>query len=179
MLVRALAIVACIVALSGCQADELPQSAASAAIVERSRVSMGSEVHLTAWTADEPAALAAFEAAFDEFDRLDALMSVWKPGSEIERLNAAAGEKPVPISRDTLDVLARHNLAGSRRRALLDHARATAELARRTIPAPADRRRLERLATRLRRRLAKPGGPGVTPAAGATFSATAAHPETA
>ena len=65
-----------------------------------------------------------------------------------------------------------------RRRALLDHARATAELARRTIPAPADRRRLERLATRLRRRLAHPGGPGVTPAAGTTLSATAAHPET-
>jgi FAD:protein FMN transferase len=101
---RALVIVACLAALSGCRADT-PPPAAEAALVERSRVSMGSEVHFTAWTADEPAALAAFEAAFDEFDRLDALMSVWKPGSEIERLNAAAGEKPVPISRDVLDVL--------------------------------------------------------------------------
>ena len=53
---------------------------------------MGSEVHLTAWTADERAATAAFEAVFDEFDRLDALMSVWKEGSDIERLNRAAGE---------------------------------------------------------------------------------------
>jgi thiamine biosynthesis lipoprotein len=102
---RVIAVGGCIVALSGCHADDPRQSAASPAIVERSRVSMGSEVHLTAWTADEPDALAAFEAAFDEFDRLDALMSVWKPDSEIERLNAAAGEKAVPISRDVLDVL--------------------------------------------------------------------------
>jgi thiamine biosynthesis lipoprotein len=102
---RALVVIVCLAALSGCRADTSPAPAAQAAIVERSRVSMGSEVHLTAWTSDEPAALAAFEEAFDEFDRLDALMSVWKEGSEIERLNAAAGEKPVPIGRDVLDVL--------------------------------------------------------------------------
>jgi thiamine biosynthesis lipoprotein len=101
---RALIIAACLAVLSGCGTESAPP-ATDAGIVERSRVSMGSEVHLTAWTSDEPAALAAFEAAFDEFDRLDALMSVWKEGSEIERLNHAAGEKPVPIGRDVLDVL--------------------------------------------------------------------------
>jgi len=97
------ALAGCIVVLSGCRPSTPP--AAEAAIVERSRVSMGSEVHLTAWTADESSTLAAFEAVFDEFDRLDALMSVWKPGSDVERLNAAAGDRPVPIGRDTLDVL--------------------------------------------------------------------------
>src|SRR6185436_3376158 len=98
---RALMIVACVGALSGCGKESAPP-ATDAGIVERSRVSMGSEVHLTAWTSDEPAALATFEAAFDG---LDALMSVWKEGSEIERLNHAAGEKAVPIGRDVLDVL--------------------------------------------------------------------------
>jgi thiamine biosynthesis lipoprotein len=102
---RVIAVVVCTATLSGCHADDVTQSFASAAIVERSRVSMGSEVHLTAWTADERGALTAFEEAFNEFDRLDALMSVWKPGSEVEQLNRAAGEKPVPISRDMLDVL--------------------------------------------------------------------------
>jgi uncharacterized membrane protein len=99
----------------------------------------------------------------------------------LHQIRESAAGNSVIIERllRTLDVLARHNLAGSRRRALLDHARATAELARRTIPAPADRRRLERLATRLRRRLAHPGGPSVTPAVGAKLTATAAHPETA
>jgi thiamine biosynthesis lipoprotein len=66
---------------------------------------MGSEVHLTAWTADERAATAAFEAVFDEFDRLDALMSVWKEGSDVQRLNTAAGDRPVPLSAETIEVL--------------------------------------------------------------------------
>src|SRR5688572_4204507 len=71
-----------------------------ARLIERSRVTMGSLLTLTAWTADEPAALAAFEAVFDEFDRLDALMSVWKEGSDIVRLNQAAGRMPVPVHDD-------------------------------------------------------------------------------
>jgi thiamine biosynthesis lipoprotein len=75
------------------------------ALVERSRVSMGSELRLTAWTSDEAAAAAAFEAVFAEFDRLDGLMSVWREGSEIVRLNAAAGVSPVPVSRDVREVL--------------------------------------------------------------------------
>jgi thiamine biosynthesis lipoprotein len=101
---RVLVLVACAAALGGCRADNAP-SAAQAGIVERSRVSMGSEVHLTAWTADERAATAAFEAVFDEFDRLDALMSVWKEGSDIEKLNRAAGEMPVPITSEVREVL--------------------------------------------------------------------------
>ena len=101
---RVLLLVFCAAAVGACRSNTAAP-AAQAEIVERSRVSMGSEVHLTAWTSDEPAALAAFEAAFDEFDRLDSLMSVWKPGSEVEQINAAAGEKAVQISRDVLDVL--------------------------------------------------------------------------
>ena len=91
-------------ALIGCRAESTSETA-SAGTVERSRVSMGSEVHLTAWTSDERAATAAFEAVFDEFDRLDALMSVWKEGSDIERLNRAAGETAVPVSAETREVL--------------------------------------------------------------------------
>jgi thiamine biosynthesis lipoprotein len=101
---RVLGILACAAALTACRAETAPP-AVEAAIVERSRVSMGSEVHLTAWTSDEKAATGAFEAAFDEFDRLDALMSVWKEGSELERLNRAAGEKPVPIGPEMREVL--------------------------------------------------------------------------
>ena len=66
---------------------------------------MGSELRLTAWTADEAGGLSAFDAVFAEFDRLDALMSTWRPGSDVERLNAAAGQHPVPVSSDTIAVL--------------------------------------------------------------------------
>jgi thiamine biosynthesis lipoprotein len=66
---------------------------------------MGSELRLTAWTTDETAAVSAFAAVFAEFDRLEDLMSVWREGSDIQRLDAAAGEHPVPISREVQEVL--------------------------------------------------------------------------
>jgi thiamine biosynthesis lipoprotein len=97
-------IIVSLAALSACRAGGAPH-ASPAEIIERSRVSMGSEVHLTAWTADERGVLSAFEAVFDEFDRLDALMSVWKDGSDIEKLNRAAGETPVPVGPETREVL--------------------------------------------------------------------------
>jgi thiamine biosynthesis lipoprotein len=42
---------------------------------------------------------------FGDFDRLDALMSVWKDGSDILRLNGAAGDHAVPVSVETREVL--------------------------------------------------------------------------
>lgn len=66
---------------------------------------MGSELRLTAWTADEAPALSAFDSVFGEFDRLEALMSVWRESSDIERLNRAAGEHPVPVSIEVREVL--------------------------------------------------------------------------
>lgn len=74
-------------------------------VVERARVAMGSELRLTAWTADESAAVDAFERVFAEFDRLESVMSVWREGSEVQRLNAAAGQHPVPVGPDMLRVL--------------------------------------------------------------------------
>jgi thiamine biosynthesis lipoprotein len=74
-------------------------------VIERSRESMGAEAHLSAWTADEAGARGAFEAVFGELDRLESLMSVWREGSDVVRLNEAAGRTPVHVSRDTVDVL--------------------------------------------------------------------------
>jgi len=71
----------------------------------REHVTMGSTVQVTVWTADEPGAVAASDAVFAEFDRLDRLMSVWKEGSDVQRLNMAAGDRPVPVSAETLEVL--------------------------------------------------------------------------
>ena len=66
---------------------------------------MGTEVHISAWATDEAATVTAFDKAFDEFDRLDALMSTWKDGSDILRLNAAAGNAPVAVSAEVREVL--------------------------------------------------------------------------
>jgi len=98
-------VVLCSVLLAACGGGNPPGSASGHVIVERSRVSMGSEVHLTAWTDDEPRALRAFERVFDEFDRLDRLHSVWKDGSDVLRVNAEAGHAPVKVSPETVEVL--------------------------------------------------------------------------
>jgi thiamine biosynthesis lipoprotein len=74
-------------------------------MVARAGNAMGSDLNLTAFTANEPAAQAAFDAVFREFDRLDALLSVWRPGSDVLRINAAAGDHPVAVSADTRAVL--------------------------------------------------------------------------
>lgn len=74
-------------------------------LIERIGLAMGSEVKLTAWTPDAPAAAAAFDEVLREFERLEALMSVWRDGSDVQRLNAAAGRNEVPVSTETRDVL--------------------------------------------------------------------------
>lgn len=76
-----------------------------AGLVERTFASMGSEAHLTVWTADSAGANAAFNKISREFDRLEALMSTWKDDSEIQQLNKAAGKHPVPVGRELRDVL--------------------------------------------------------------------------
>jgi thiamine biosynthesis lipoprotein len=95
----ALLSVACLVA---CGAET---SAPRARMVARAHMSMGSEVRVTAWTSDEAVAQAAIMKVFAEFDRLDALLSIWKPGSDVLRINAAAGRVAVPVNSETREVL--------------------------------------------------------------------------
>jgi len=66
---------------------------------------MGTELRVAVWTADDARAAEGADDVFREFDRLDAMMSVWKDGSDILRLNAAAGEHAVSVSPETREVL--------------------------------------------------------------------------
>ena len=105
---RVLAVVLAAAASSGCfQAPERDHTKPSKApyAVSKETVTMGSSLQLTLWTADDPRATAAIDAVFVEFTRLDQLMSVWKEGSDVLRLNAAAGREPVRVSPETLEVL--------------------------------------------------------------------------
>ncbi len=101
-LVALLTLPALIVLAASCRA---PSSAVAEHLVERAALAMGSELRLTAWTSDEPTAVDAFATVFAEFDRLDRLMSVWKPESDIVRLNAAAGRHAVPVSPEVMKAL--------------------------------------------------------------------------
>ena len=63
-------------------------------LVEATEASMGTELRISVWTSDQARAEAAFDKIFQEFDRLESLMSNWREGSEIQTLNAAAGKHP-------------------------------------------------------------------------------------
>jgi len=80
-------------------------SSPPARLIERTHQTMGTELKVSVWTADEARADVAVAAVFAEFDRLDALMSVWKDGSDMSRLNASAGGRAVPVSAETREVL--------------------------------------------------------------------------
>ncbi len=77
----------------------------AAHLVERTYTSMGTELRIMAWTADEANAGAAFEEVFREFERLEDLLSTWREGSDVQRLNAAAGKHPVPAGAELRAVL--------------------------------------------------------------------------
>ena len=87
----------CAGACAGCTATRTPTRGQP---VERRGVAMGSDLRVSAQAEDSTSARAAIDAVFAEFERLDASMSVWRSGSDVLRINAAAGEHPVVVSAD-------------------------------------------------------------------------------
>jgi thiamine biosynthesis lipoprotein len=73
--------------------------------VEYTEVHMGVPVRVVLYAADEAAAMQAARAAFDRVRALDAVMSDYRPDSELNRLSATAGEW-VPVSAELFSVLA-------------------------------------------------------------------------
>jgi FAD:protein FMN transferase len=66
--------------------------------VEASRMSMACLYAIDAYAAtDEQTLRRAVDAAFDEVDRIDRLMSHYKPESPLSRLNRDAGQQPVSV----------------------------------------------------------------------------------
>ncbi len=97
----ALAAMACAPPVS----DPASSAVAPSALIEERRLAMGSELHLRASTTDEPRVRAAFAAVFAEFERLEGLLSVWREGSDVSRLNAAVTGTAVAVDADTRAVL--------------------------------------------------------------------------
>lgn len=100
-------------AVSACS-PTVEQQAATATLIERSTVAMGSSLTVTVVSPDGESARRAIQLVFDEFATLEARLSVWKPGSDVERINTAAGKASVVVSLDTIDVLQLAMEAGDR-----------------------------------------------------------------
>jgi len=78
-------------------------------IVENGERAMGTHLAFAAFTTPENDAAkvrSAFLAAADEIRRIDALMTTWRPDSELSRVNAAAGVAPVVVAQETYDIVA-------------------------------------------------------------------------
>jgi thiamine biosynthesis lipoprotein len=70
---------------------------------------MGTEITLSAWTADERKAERVFAACYDEIRRIEILMTDWEragePESDVVKINKAAGKEAVKVSAETLEVV--------------------------------------------------------------------------
>jgi FAD:protein FMN transferase len=67
---------------------------------------MGTLVRITVYTADERTANDAFRAAFDRIRALDAVLSDYRPDSELNQITRTTG-RAVPVSEDLFAVLAK------------------------------------------------------------------------
>jgi thiamine biosynthesis lipoprotein len=66
---------------------------------------MGTLVKITVYTSGEDEARGAFRAGFGRIGELDAILSDYKPESELSRLTGIAIGAPAPVSRDLYNVL--------------------------------------------------------------------------
>ncbi len=66
---------------------------------------MGVQTRIVEFAPDKTLAESAAAAAFERIDRLDAVMSDYRRGSELNRLSDAAGGEPVRISDDLFAIL--------------------------------------------------------------------------
>jgi thiamine biosynthesis lipoprotein len=68
---------------------------------------MGTFVTVWFWTDKEADAAKAAESVFKEMKRLDAELTTWTDTSEISKVNAAAGVKPVAVSAEAFEIIER------------------------------------------------------------------------
>ena len=74
-------------------------------LVRRSEPLLGTFVTVTVYAPTRAEGISVISAAFDEFRRVDALMSIHRPDSELSGLNARAAAEPVPVSADLFRVI--------------------------------------------------------------------------
>lgn len=68
---------------------------------------MGTRVSVDLWDDDEAAGLALVRQVLDEYRRIDAEMSTYRPDSEISAVNAGAAEAAIPVSDEIFGLLQR------------------------------------------------------------------------
>jgi thiamine biosynthesis lipoprotein len=83
----------------------LHSAAVQAEWLYREEAIMGTRCAVEVWATDRSQGDAAMEAVLADMRRIDALMSTYKPDSEISRVNDNAAKGPVPISAELFTLL--------------------------------------------------------------------------
>jgi thiamine biosynthesis lipoprotein len=78
-----------------------------AVTVKRVAKCMGSRFEITAVASTDTAANAAIDAAYGEIERIEAMISSWRPDSYTSQVNRMAGQSPVVVPRELLQLVAR------------------------------------------------------------------------
>ncbi len=76
--------------------------------VQGTGAAMGTHIAFAAYTTPTVSAARAtkgFDEAIAEIKRIEALMTTWRPESEVSRINAAAGKSAVKVSEETFAVI--------------------------------------------------------------------------
>lgn len=68
---------------------------------------MGTEIHVSAWHADDQKATLAVQSALAEIGRINDLMSTYDEDSELSRINREAASKPSSVSPELLQLIDR------------------------------------------------------------------------
>ena len=76
-------------------------------VFRQSRMIMGTSVEITVSQTDSQRAEGAMAAAFREVERIDWLMSHYRQESEVSQITRHAGEREIPVSPETLEVIER------------------------------------------------------------------------
>ena len=81
------------------------ESYAKEVLIKRSQYLMGTLVFVTGVAPDEATAKTAVAEGLGEIRRIEQLMSTWKPNSELSKVNAASGKRPVHVGKENMEVL--------------------------------------------------------------------------
>jgi len=92
--------------LVGAVATARPAAKADTLRLESSVVAMGSAYSGVVYGEDRTRMEEAVDAAFAEVQRLDQMLSNYKPESELSEINRYAGEHPVAVTQEMFDLLA-------------------------------------------------------------------------
>jgi thiamine biosynthesis lipoprotein len=74
---------------------------------EREEAIMGTRIAVEVWHADSAAAESAIDAVIGEMHRIDALMSTYKPESQLSRVNRDAATTPVKVDPELAELITR------------------------------------------------------------------------